>query len=187
MTAQPDSQSGNDTKLAEIARYIRELPDFPKPGILFYDITPLLANARAFKNTIDLLAERVAPRAPEAIIGIESRGFIFGGALAARLGIGFLPIRKPGKLPYKTTRVEYQLEYGQDALEMHSDAVTSGTRVCICDDLLATGGTAAAAAQLVERMGGRVTSFAFAIELDHLGGRKRLAPHPVEALLHFDR
>ena len=175
----------DDPRLNEIKRFIRDIPDFPKPGILFKDITPLLADGAAFHKTIDLLAERVREHKPQALVGIESRGFLFGAALAHSLGVGILPVRKPGKLPYKTKRVEYSLEYGTDALEMHEDAVSHGLRVVIVDDLLATGGTAAATARLVEEQGGVVSGFAFVVELDFLRGRSRLHGRTVDALLHY--
>jgi len=163
---------------------IRDVPDFPKPGILFKDITPLLGDGPAFRLVTDLLAERVGAHKPELIVGIESRGFIFGAALAERLGVGFVPVRKPGKLPYKTTRETYSLEYGTDALEMHEDAVEK-RRCLIVDDLLATGGTAAATARLVEKQGGVVEGFAFVIELDFLKGRERLGTRTIHALVHY--
>lgn len=178
----------DDDKLARIKRCIRDVPDFPKPGILFKDVTPLLGDGPAFRGVTDLLADKIAPHKPELadllIVGIESRGFIFGAALAERLGVGFVPVRKPGKLPYRTTRETYALEYGTDALEMHEDAVEK-RRCLIVDDLLATGGTASATARLVERQGGRVEGFAFVIELDFLKGRSRLGARPVYALLHY--
>jgi adenine phosphoribosyltransferase len=173
-----------DERIARIQSRIRDVPDFPKPGILFKDVTPLLGDGAAFKLTTDLLAERVAPMRPELIVGIESRGFIFGAALSERLGVGFVPVRKPGKLPFKTTRETYSLEYGTDALEMHEDAVEK-RRCLVVDDLLATGGTAAATARLVERLGGEVQGFAFVIELDFLNGRQRLGTRPLHALIHY--
>jgi adenine phosphoribosyltransferase len=177
-----------DDRLARIIARIRDVPDFPKPGILFKDVTPLLGDGPAFRLVTDLLAERVragGPAAlPELIVGIESRGFIFGAALAERLGLGFVPVRKPGKLPFRTTRETYALEYGTDALEMHEDAV-QGRRCLIVDDLLATGGTAAATGRLVERQGGTVEGFAFVIELDFLKGRERLGGKPMHALIHY--
>jgi adenine phosphoribosyltransferase len=176
----------NDARLQALGTFVRDIPDFPKPGILFKDVTPLLADGKAFRESIDLLGERISPHRPEKIVGIESRGFIFGAALAARLGVGLLPVRKPGKLPFKTKRVEYSLEYGTDALEMHVDAISQGTRVFIVDDLLATGGTAAATARLIEEQGGVIAGFAFVIELDFLHGRKKLGDRRViEALLHY--
>ncbi|HEY2748180.1 MAG TPA: adenine phosphoribosyltransferase [Polyangia bacterium] len=174
-----------DERLARITSRIRDVPDFPKPGILFKDVTPLLGDGAAFRLVTDLLAEHVGRgKKPELVVGIESRGFIFGAALAERLGVGFVPVRKPGKLPYKTTRETYSLEYGTDALEMHEDAVEK-RRCLIVDDLLATGGTAAATARLVERQGGLVDGFAFVIELDFLKGRARLGGRAVHALIHY--
>jgi adenine phosphoribosyltransferase len=174
----------SDDRIARIQSRIRDVPDFPKPGILFKDVTPLLGDGDAFRLTTDLLAELVAPHQPELIVGIESRGFIFGAALSERLGVGFVPVRKPGKLPFKATRETYSLEYGTDALEMHEDAVEQ-RRCLIVDDLLATGGTAAATARLVERLGGEVHGFAFVIELDFLHGRERLGDKPLHALIHY--
>jgi adenine phosphoribosyltransferase len=174
----------SDERIALIQSRIRDVPDFPKPGILFKDVTPLLGDGAAFRLTTDLLAERVASSKPELIVGIESRGFIFGAALSERLGVGFVPVRKPGKLPFRTTRESYSLEYGTDALEMHEDAV-EGRRCLIVDDLLATGGTAAATARLVERAGGEVQAFAFVIELDFLHGRDRLGLRPMHVLIHY--
>jgi adenine phosphoribosyltransferase len=174
----------DDDRIARISARIRDVPDFPKPGILFKDVTPLLGDGAALRTTIDLLAERVRDNLPQLIVGIESRGFIFGAALADRLGVGFVPVRKPGKLPYRTTRETYALEYGTDALEMHEDAVEH-KRCLVVDDLLATGGTAAATARLVERQGGTVEGFAFVIELDFLKGRPRLGERPVYALIHY--
>jgi adenine phosphoribosyltransferase len=173
-----------DDRILALTRRIRDVPDFPKPGIMFKDVTPLLGDGAAFRLAIDLLAERVRAHLPELIVGIESRGFIFGAALADRVGVGFVPVRKPGKLPYRTTRETYALEYGTDALEMHEDAV-EGRRCLVVDDLLATGGTAAATARLVERLRGRVEGFAFVIELDFLKGRERLAPRIVDSLIHY--
>ena len=175
-----------DPRVIDLMAHVRDIPDFPKPGILFKDVMPLLGNAAAFRQTTGLLAEHVSKYRPEAIVGIESRGFIFGAALADRLGLGFLTVRKPGKLPYKTKRVEYALEYGTDALEMHSDAISQGKSVFIVDDLLATGGTASATARLVEDQGGIVCGFAFVIELDFLSGRSRLGTNRVvESLIHY--
>ena len=173
-----------DERIVRLRGRIRDVPDFPKPGILFKDVTPLLGDGDAFKLTTDLLAERVASLKPELIVGIESRGFIFGAALSERLGVGFVPVRKPGKLPFKKTRETYALEYGTDALEMHEDAVEK-RRCLVVDDLLATGGTAAATARLVERLGGEVQGFAFVIELDFLNGRQRLGTRPLHALIHY--
>jgi adenine phosphoribosyltransferase len=164
---------------------IRDVPDFPKPGIVFKDITPLLADAKALNGAVETLAERVAPLRPEIVLGAESRGFILGPALAIRLGIGFAIARKPGKLPWTTVTASYALEYGEDSLELHDDAVDAGMRVLVHDDLLATGGTARATCDLAEAIGGEVVGCAFLIELAFLGGRERLAPFPVEALISY--
>jgi adenine phosphoribosyltransferase len=174
----------NEDRMQRILSRIRDVPDFPKPGILFKDVTPLIGDGPAFRLVTDLLEERIDGKKPELIVGIESRGFIFGAALAERLGVGFVPVRKPGKLPYKTTRETYSLEYGTDALEMHEDAVEK-RRCLIVDDLLATGGTAAATARLVEKQGGVVEGFAFVIELDFLKGRERLGTRTIHALVHY--
>jgi adenine phosphoribosyltransferase len=174
----------SEERMQRILSRIRDVPDFPKPGILFKDVTPLIGDGPAFRLVTDLLEERIDGKKPELIVGIESRGFIFGAALAERLGVGFVPVRKPGKLPYKTTRETYSLEYGTDALEMHEDAVEK-RRCLIVDDLLATGGTASATARLVEKQGGTVEGFAFVIELDFLKGRQRLGERTVHALVHF--
>lgn len=175
-----------DNRVKSLEAKIRDVPDFPKPGILFKDVTPLLGHGPSFRLCTDLLAEKVAAQKekPELIIGIESRGFIFGAALAERLAVGFAPVRKPGKLPFKATRETYTLEYGTDALEMHEDAV-EGKRCLIVDDLLATGGTAGATARLVERLGGRPTGFLFVIELDFLKGRDKLGAERVTSLIHY--
>ncbi len=165
--------------------HVRDVPDFPKPGILFKDITPLLADPRAFHITLDLLAERFVGEQVDAVVGIESRGFIFGGALAARLNASFVPVRKPGKLPYKTDSVAYALEYGEAVLHMHVDALHKGAKVLVVDDLLATGGTAGAAAELARRQGAEVIGFAFVVELDFLGGRQKLAGHRVYSIVRF--
>jgi adenine phosphoribosyltransferase len=164
---------------------IRDIPDFPKTGILFRDITPLLADPRGFHITLDAMAERFVGEHADAIVAVESRGFIFGGALAARLNASFVPVRKPGKLPSRTHSVSYALEYGEGRLEMHTDALDSGARVIIVDDLLATGGTAAGAGELVRRQGASVIAYAFVIELEGLGGRPRLAPTPVVSLIRY--
>ena len=164
---------------------IRDVPDFPKPGILFKDITPMLADPRAFNLCLDLFAERYDARPLDAIVGIESRGFIFGAALAARMRKAFIPARKPGKLPYETHRVSYDLEYGSDAIEIHRDAIAPSERVLIVDDLIATGGTAWAACELVRRLGGEVIGATFAVELTFLSGAERLAPVPIYSLLQY--
>jgi adenine phosphoribosyltransferase len=163
---------------------IRDVPDFPKKGILFRDVTPLLADHRALSDVIDALAQPWVG-AVDAVAGMESRGFIFGTALALKLGVGFIPVRKKGKLPYKTESIGYGLEYGTDQLEIHVDACAPQARVLICDDLVATGGTAAATAQLVERVGGKVAGFSFVVELCDLKGRDALGRRRVEALLRY--
>jgi adenine phosphoribosyltransferase len=154
---------------------LRDVPDFPKPGIVFKDITPLLAEPRAFHIAIDLLTERFVGERIDAVVGIEARGFIFGAAVAARLNASFVPVRKSGKLPAKTDRVSYALEYGEAELEMHVGSLAEGARVVIVDDLLATGGSATAAAELTQRQGGQIIAFAFVIELDFLDGRAQLS------------
>jgi adenine phosphoribosyltransferase len=164
---------------------IRHVPDFPKAGILFYDVTTLLRDAEGFKIAIDSLANPFAKRGIDLVVGIESRGFILGAAVADRIGAGFVPVRKVGKLPSTTVRVSYDLEYGSDSLEMHRDAVESGQRVLIVDDLLATGGTARATVDLVKQLGGKVEGVAFLIELVELNGRSRLQDEPVFAVLQY--
>ncbi len=176
----------SDCSETDLRALIRDVPDFPKPGILFRDVTPLLGNGPAFRACIQKLCERVSPARPQAIAGIESRGFIFGAAVAAELGIGFVPIRKPGKLPWKTRRQSYALEYGTDAIEMHEDSVGPGTRVALVDDLLATGGTAAAAIRLLQGLGADVVAAAFVIELGFLKGRAMLGPVPCQVLVAYD-
>ena len=168
----------------DLAQYIRDIPDFPRPGILFKDITPLLADAAAFRSTVDRLAERFRGRA-DVVLGIESRGFILGAAVAYALGTGVAIVRKPGKLPFEKHSASYALEYGTDTLEMHRDALTDHHRVLIVDDLLATGGTAAAAIELVRCCGAQVIACAFVIELGSLHGRRRLADHEVVSLLTY--
>jgi adenine phosphoribosyltransferase len=172
--------------IASIRGAIRDIPDFPKPGIVFKDITPLLSNGQLFGRTIDILADRYCSQKIDAVLGIESRGFIIGAALAYKLGAGFCIVRKPGKLPYDTHSASYQLEYGTDSLEIHVDALPARARVIIVDDLIATGGTAAATAQLVSRVGGTVVECAFVIELSFLNGREKLKPHAVFSLLQYD-
>ena len=168
-----------------IADYIRAVPDFPKPGILFRDISPLLASPDAFRAAIDALGERIAPFNADVIAGIESRGFIFGVPLAQKLGLPFVPVRKPGKLPRETVSVSYDLEYGSDSLEIHADAFGADQRVLVIDDLLATGGTASAACKLVEQAGGIVAGVGVVMELQGLEGRKALSPHACESLLTY--
>ena len=164
---------------------IRHVPDFPKPGILFYDITTLLQDPAGFHDAVNSLALPFVGKGIDVVVGIESRGFIFGSAVADRLGAGFAPVRKPGKLPSKTVRVSYDLEYGSDSLEIHDDAVKPGQRVLIVDDLLATGGTAKAASELVSRLGGDVQALAFLIELVALNGRSRLAGQTLHSVLTY--
>ena len=165
---------------------IRDIPDFPKPGILFKDITPVLADGDALGEVVGALTRSAGKLAPDAIAGIESRGFLFGAPIAHAMNIGLIPIRKVGKLPYKTIKEEYALEYGTATVEIHDDAIRPGQRIVIVDDLLATGGTAAAAAKLVERVGGVVAGFVFLIELPFLGGRARLEGYPIEALISYE-
>jgi adenine phosphoribosyltransferase len=169
----------------DLRSLVRDIPDFPKPGILFRDVTPLLGNGPAFRSCIRQLCERIAAHRPQMIAGIESRGFIFGANVAVELGIGFVPIRKPGKLPWKTRQERYALEYGTDAIEVHEDAFAAGTRVALVDDLLATGGTAGAAIKLLQHLGGKVVVAGFVIELQLLEGRNRLGDVPVEVLLSY--
>lgn len=164
---------------------IRDVPDFPKPGIVFKDITPLVGDARAFGTAVDLFAERYLSRGLRRVVAIESRGFIFGAALATRLEVPMALVRKPGKLPYERHSIRYALEYGEGVLEMHTDAVQPGEHVIIVDDVLATGGTAAAAAALCQKLGGVVDEFAFVIELGFLAGRKKLGDIPIFALLEY--
>jgi adenine phosphoribosyltransferase len=171
----------------ELKKLIREIPDWPKPGILFYDITTLLKDPQGFRALVDQLYSHYYRKPVDVVAGIEARGFIFGPALAYRLGAGFVPVRKPNKLPAETARETYQLEYGTDALEIHKDAIRKNQRVLICDDLLATGGTASAAVRLIRGMGGDVVGCAFAIELAFLGGRKKLEGIDVFSLLQYDK
>ena len=165
---------------------IRTVPDFPKPGILFYDITTLLKDKQGYATMIDALAAHYIGESVDLVLGIEARGFIFGPALAYRLNAGFVPVRKPNKLPAETARVTYDLEYGSDALEIHLDAIEPGQRVIIVDDLLATGGTMEATARLVRQVGGTIVGLAFAVELDFLKGRERFRDYNVFSLLHYD-
>ena len=169
----------------ELKKLIREVPDFPKKGILFYDITTLLKDKTGFKKVIDALTQQIRPLRPDVVLGIEARGFIFAPALAYNLGAGFVPIRKPKKLPAETERISYELEYGMDTLEVHRDAIKTGMRAVIADDLLATGGTALASVRLVEKLGGQVAGISFVIELDFLKGRDRLNGYDVVSLLKY--
>jgi adenine phosphoribosyltransferase len=168
-----------------VQSYIRDVPDFPKKGILFKDITPLLQSAKGLAETIDALIAAVPPASYDLVCGIESRGFIFGTALALKAKKGFIPIRKPGKLPWKTASESYELEYGKDTIEIHVDAVREGQPVLMIDDLLATGGTMAAAVKLVKRIGGNPIACAFVIELGFLDGRRRLEGLPVHSLIRY--
>src|SRR3989475_3584703 len=170
---------------AEIERSIRNIPDFPKAGIQFKDITPLLADARLFSGCIDLLTDGFKPSMVDAVVGIDARGFIFAAAAAIKLQAGFVPIRKKGKLPYQTHEQEYDLEYGTSAVAVHVDALKPGSRVLLIDDLLATGGTAAAAAALVQKLGGRILEISFLIELKFLAGRQKLKNYPVRSLVIY--
>jgi adenine phosphoribosyltransferase len=170
----------------DLRDYIRNVPDFPKPGIGFKDITPLLLQPAAFDQAVEALARYARPLGVELIVSAEARGFICGGALARELGVGFVPARKPGKLPRETVGVQFQLEYGLDELQLHADAFTGGTRVLIHDDVLATGGTARAKVDLVEQLGGRVAGCAFLAELAFLGGREALAGYDVHALVRYE-
>jgi adenine phosphoribosyltransferase len=169
----------------DLKALIRDVPDFPKPGIVFKDIMPLLADADALRATVDQLADWAEPRTPDLILGAEARGFITGGALACRLGSGFVAARKPGKLPWRTVSAKYALEYGFDVLELHADAIKAGQRVIVHDDVLATGGTARAKCELVEQLGGEVVGVAFIISLDFLNGRDRLADYDVFSLIQY--
>lgn len=171
----------------DLKKLIREVPDYPKPGILFYDLTTLLQDKKGFHDLIERLCDKLAGRKIDVVAGIEARGFIFAPALAYRLGAGFVPVRKANKLPWKTAQVTYQLEYGTDKLEIHQDAVKRGERVIVCDDLLATGGTAAAAIQLLRQLGGEVTGAAFAVELSFLKGREKLNGVEVFSLIQYDK
>jgi adenine phosphoribosyltransferase len=174
-----------DSRLDLIRSRVRDVPDFPKPGILFKDISPILADPAAFSACLDLIAERYQDEPIDAVLGVESRGFIFGAALAARWKKAFVPARKPGKLPWETVKVAYELEYGTDSLEVHRDAFLPGQRVLLVDDLIATGGTAWAATELVRRLGAEVVGAAFVIELTFLPGAQRLKPVKAFSLLQY--
>ncbi len=169
----------------DLSEKIRDVPDFPKPGVVFKDIMPLIGDPAALAETVDRLAEWAAPRTPDLVLGAEARGYITGGALACRLGCGFVPARKPGKLPWHTVAVKYALEYGFDQLEVHADAIKPGQRVLVHDDVLATGGTAKATAELVEQLGGEVVGLPFIIELTFLDGREKLAGYDVFSLIEY--
>jgi adenine phosphoribosyltransferase len=173
--------------MEDLKKLIREIPDYPKPGILFYDITTLLKDKKGFTAMIDRLCQHYEGHHIDLVAGIEARGFIFAPALAYRLKAGFVPVRKPKKLPSKTAKISYALEYGSDTLEMHEDAVQKGQKVLLCDDLLATGGTAAAAIELIRSLGGIVDGAAFAVELNFLNGRKKLPNLDVFSLMQYDK
>ncbi|MQA74597.1 MAG: adenine phosphoribosyltransferase [Solirubrobacterales bacterium] len=170
----------------DLRSYVRDVPDFPRDGIVFRDITPLLLDPRASAAALGLLVEHARGHGPDLVVGIEARGLIWGGALAQALGVGFVPVRKPGKLPAETVSVAYELEYGVDALEVHADAIAAGVRVLVHDDLIATGGTAAATVEAVERLGGSVAACSFLIELAFLGGRDRLTGIEVRSLISYE-
>jgi adenine phosphoribosyltransferase len=187
-----NTESGESYQLKEetmddLKAMIREIPDYPKPGILFYDLTTLLQDHRGFHSLVDRLCTHYNGNKVDIVAGIEARGFIFAPALAYRLGAGFVPVRKPKKLPWKTASVTYDLEYGTDTLEVHQDAIRPGQHVLLCDDLLATGGTAAAAIKLVKQLGGEVAGAAFAVELSFLNGRGKLPGVDVFSLLKYDK
>ena len=179
------TQSPPATSLADIQRAIRNIPDFPKPGIQFKDITPVLADARLFAKTIELMTQDVPAGMVDAVVGIDARGFIFAAAAAVKLQAGFIPVRKKGKLPYQCHEQEYQLEYGTATVAIHVDALKPGSRVLLIDDLLATGGTAAAAATLVQRLGAEILEISFLIELSFLEGRRRLKGYPIRSLVVY--
>jgi adenine phosphoribosyltransferase len=181
-----DSPQAASRAASRLRALIRDIPDFPQAGIVFKDITPLLADPGGLRAAVAGLAEYAQPLKPDCVIAAEARGFLLGPALALELGAGFVLARKPGKLPYETVSAEYLLEYGSDQLELHSDAIGPGARVLVHDDLLATGGTAAALCELVEQLGGQIVGCGFLIELANLGGRERLAPHEAHALLSYE-
>lgn len=172
--------------MLDLKRYVRDIPDFPQPGILFRDITPMLREPAAFAYAVDALADHIRSLSVDAIVGVEARGFLFGAPIARRLQLPFVPVRKPGKLPFDHHSIEVTLEYGAGRLDIHTDALPSGARAVIVDDLLATGGTAVGAARLVEMLGGVVAGMAFVIELSALRGREQVAPHGVHALIRYE-
>lgn len=179
------SDSARPAERLDLRSFIRDVPDFPQPGVLFRDITPLLQDAAAFRQVIDEFTAYLRPRRVDAIVGIESRGFLFGTPLAYNLGVPFVPVRKAGKLPAERMSVEYALEYGQGQLDIHADGLRPGQRAVLVDDLLATGGTAEAAARLIEMLGAEVSALLFVVVLDELGGMQRLAGRDVYALIHY--
>jgi adenine phosphoribosyltransferase len=174
-----------ETQVAELRAAIRDVPDFPKPGIVFKDITTLLRDETLFRRSLDLMSVLCGDLGVDKVVAIESRGFILGGALALRLGAGFVPVRKPGKLPWKSRRASYELEYGSDSLEIHEDALAKGERALVVDDVIATGGTARAVGELVASLGAQVASFAFLVELGFLGGRAKLDGAEVRSLIRY--
>lgn len=169
-----------------LEKSIRNIPDFPKPGILFRDVTTLIQNKEAFKKAVDLLAKRYKAKGFDKVVGVEARGFIFGAAIAYKIGAGFVPVRKKGKLPFKTISTTYELEYGTDTLEIHKDAIAPGEKVLIIDDLLATGGTVKAVTELVGQLGGKISGIGFVIELVDLKGKDKLKDYPVFSLIKFE-
>ncbi len=171
--------------MTDFSKFIRHIPDFPQPGIVFKDITPLLQDPHAFRNVVNTMAVYYEQKNVDVIVGIDARGFIFGSALAYRLGVSFVPIRKSGKLPYRTHEASYELEYGTDTLAIHQDACTPGSRVLICDDVIATGGTVAASINLVEKLGSEVAGIAVLIELTFLNGREKFPDHDIFSLIEF--
>ena len=175
----------NSDPIADLKKLIREIPDFPKPGILFYDITTLLKEPSGLRSVIDLLTDTLSGQKIDKVVGIEARGFIFAPALAYRINAGFVPVRKPKKLPSQVESYSYDLEYGKDTVEIHRDSISPGERVVIADDLLATGGTAEAVVRLVEKLGGTVAALAFVVELEFLKGRQRLTGYDVHSLLKY--
>jgi adenine phosphoribosyltransferase len=179
------TQTSPAPTLADIQQAIRNIPDFPKPGIQFKDITPVLADATLFSKTIELMTQDVRPGSVDAVVGIDARGFIFAAAAAVKLKAGFIPVRKKGKLPYQCHEQEYELEYGTATVAIHVDALKPGSRVLLIDDLLATGGTAAAAAALVHRLGAEILEISFLIELSFLGGRQKLKNYPIRSLVVY--
>jgi len=171
--------------MLDLMAYIRDIPDFPKPGIIFKDITPMLANHIAFRHAIQAMTEPFRSLEITHVVGIEARGFLFAPSIATELGAGIVPVRKPGKLPFKTVQYTYDLEYGSDTIEIHTDAIAPGDRVLIVDDLLATGGTVTAACNLVESLGGIIKGLSFVIELEFLNGRKKINRHPIHSLIKY--
>jgi len=169
----------------DLQKFIRNVPDFPKKGIVFRDITTLLKDKDAFRQVVDTFYDDYRNQAVDAVVGIEARGFLLASSLAYKLGVGVVPVRKPGKLPAETLRVEYELEYGTDALEIHRDAIAAGQRILIVDDLLATGGTVSATCEMVEKLGGHIVGLAFLIELDFLRGRDKLKGYQIRTLIHY--